>query len=491
MTSNQVLGDIAEIFMGQSPKGDYVNTDGSGYPLLNGPTEFTSRYPKPVQFTTEGRMFSETGDILFCVRGSTTGRMNYADRSYAIGRGIAAIRGKNGYPTPYIRAVIERNLDRLLAAATGSTFPNVGRELILNFEVETVFPNDSLAINDLIVSFEEKIELNRQTNQTLEQIAQAIFKSWFVDFEPTRAKIIIKQKGGDQQAQDLAAQAIICGAVTLEDLATFQLDSPPINAHLLGRIQAKLDVHGGTNAAGAGSTGATNAQTSDELSDNWHPETLATTAALFPSALVDSELGEIPEGWDIGDLNELTNLNQQSWTKKSVPSEVWYVDLTNTKNGVIESLQYYTWEEAPSRAKRILNYGDTIIGTVRPGNRSFAFVGNMVKQLTASTGFAVLSPKKTEYTEFIYLVTTGDENIERLAHLADGGAYPAVKPEVVLATEIVIAHDELFRMFSDLVRPMFNRVQDNLNSNTLLAELRNTLLPKLLSGELQVNEIEV
>ncbi len=150
MSYNACIQDIAEVVMGQSPSGQDVNDIGEGLPLLNGPTEFTTRNPIPVQYTAEGRKFAEPNDILFCVRGSTTGRMNYADQEYAIGRGIAAIRGKNGYPTPYVRAVIERNLDRLLASATGSTFPNVGRELLLNFEIETVTPDDALKINYFI-----------------------------------------------------------------------------------------------------------------------------------------------------------------------------------------------------------------------------------------------------------------------------------------------------------------------------------------------------
>ena len=78
MSSEACLSDIAEIVMGQSPKGVDVNQSNEGLPLLNGPTEFTNLYPQPVQFTEYGKRFAETGDILFCVRGSTTGRMNYA-----------------------------------------------------------------------------------------------------------------------------------------------------------------------------------------------------------------------------------------------------------------------------------------------------------------------------------------------------------------------------------------------------------------------------
>lgn len=74
-----MLADQAEIVMGQSPKAVDVNSHGDGLPLLNGPTEFGASHPTPVQFTTKASKVCEGGDLLFCVRGSTTGRMNWAD----------------------------------------------------------------------------------------------------------------------------------------------------------------------------------------------------------------------------------------------------------------------------------------------------------------------------------------------------------------------------------------------------------------------------
>src|SRR6202034_3209241 len=113
-----------------------------------------------------------------------------------------------------------------------------------------------------------------------------------------------------------------------------------------------------------------------------------------------------------------------------------YVDLSNTKWGRIHEVMEYTREEAPSRAQRILRPGDTIVGTVRPGNGSYALVG--INGLTGSTGFAVLRPKSAECREVVYLAATSRENIDRLSHLADGGAYPAVRPETVAGTELLI-----------------------------------------------------
>ena len=123
--ADETLADVAEIIMGQSPPGSTVSAEGV-VPLLNGPTDFGASHPTPTQYTSGGRKFAEPGDLLFCVRGSTTGKMNWADRQYAIGRGIAAIRHRvDTSLQPLVRAVLEHELVGLLAQATGSTFPNV------------------------------------------------------------------------------------------------------------------------------------------------------------------------------------------------------------------------------------------------------------------------------------------------------------------------------------------------------------------------------
>lgn len=136
------FSDIATVIMGQSPEGDDCNNDGLGEPLLNGPTEFGFYSPFPVQWTTNSKKHCVDGDLLFCVRGSTTGRMNWANQSYAIGRGLAAIRHKsNNNLNWFIKAIIDNNLQEILVAATGSTFPNVGKDLLNGFQV--FIPDDS------------------------------------------------------------------------------------------------------------------------------------------------------------------------------------------------------------------------------------------------------------------------------------------------------------------------------------------------------------
>ncbi len=103
------------------------------------------------------------------------------------------------------------------------------------------------------------------------------------------------------------------------------------------------------------------------------------------------------------------------------------------------------WEAAPSRAQRILRIGDTIVGTVRPGNKSFALIAD--EGMTGSTGFAVLRPLERDFRHFVFLAATSPENIERLSHLADGAAYPAVRPDIVLASPFTVPCGESSTMF--------------------------------------------
>jgi type I restriction enzyme, S subunit len=140
---------------------------------------------------------------------------------------------------------------------------------------------------------------------------------------------------------------------------------------------------------------------------------------------------------------------------------------------------------APSRAQRVLRPLDTIVGTVRPGNGSYALIS--AEGLTGSTGFAVLRPREHVAAEFVYLAATAPENIDRLAHLADGAAYPAVRPEVVVGTPVVRPRPEILKSFAEIAAPMLLKTAANEAESHCLSDLHDTLLPKLVSGELRVN----
>ncbi len=121
------LGNVVELVMGQSPPGTSYNDQGKGQPLLNGPTEFGMRYPIEKQWTTEPTKLCEDGDILFCVRGATAGRLNIADKTYCLGRGVAAIRMRpfSTVSREFVYFVLQIYYPYFQATGNGSTFINI------------------------------------------------------------------------------------------------------------------------------------------------------------------------------------------------------------------------------------------------------------------------------------------------------------------------------------------------------------------------------
>jgi len=321
----------------------------------------------------------------------------------------------------------------LVSIATGSA----NQVNLSAFQIESIdipFPPlaEQKAIAHILGSLDDKIELNRRMNATLEGMAQALFKSWFVDFDP------------------VIDNALAAGNPIPEELAK------------------RVDVRRQALADGAANREA---------------------AKQFPAAFqLTEEMGWIPEGWETGKINNLAELNSESWSNRSHPEHIKYVDLANTKNGRINEVFPYDYSDAPSRARRVLREDDTIIGTVRPGNRSFAYIHE--GGLTGSTGFAVLRPKRTNSRIFIYLCLTQDKVIENFAHLADGGAYPAIRPEVVGNREIVIFDSDLMSFFDQQCYPLIAKIGRHQQETESLAKLRDTLLPKLISGEIRIPEVE-
>jgi len=249
-------------------------------------------------------------------------------------------------------------------------------------------------IADILSALDEKIELNRQTNATLEAIAQSIFREWFVEF----------------------------------------------------------------NFPGA--TGET----------------------------IDSELGMIPKGWKVGKVKELCNVNKNVITKKDNFDWIDYIEISEVAKGKIGNVSRYKYGEEPSRAKRKLNHGDTVLSTVRPNRGSFFLSINPPNTLIASTGFAVFSPTKAPYS-FLYLLLTDPEKLEYYGHVADGAAYPAVNPNLIMDMDIVIPEDGILNRFHSIAEPILNTMIHNEQQSATLAALRDALLPKLMSGEMILNAV--
>ncbi|MBI3919582.1 MAG: restriction endonuclease subunit S [Betaproteobacteria bacterium] len=316
---------------------------------------------------------------------------------FALGQNLVLLRadGTKVFP-PFLRWLVRglewwEQIGKFLNV--GAVFNSLRCADVPNFELCIPSLFEQRAIAHTLGTLDDKIELNRRMNETLEAMARALFKSWFVDFDPVRAKAEGRDPGLPKQIAD-----------------------------------------------------------------------------LFPSRFVDSDLGEIPEGWEVATLESVAVLNPEVWTKDTRPVEIRYVDLSNTKWGRVEAVTSFTATNAPSRAQRVLRPGDTIIGTVRPGNGSYALISET--GLTGSTGFAVLRPRSANGTEFTYLAATRRDNIDALAHLADGGAYPAVRVEVVAATPIVKPRDGVLSAFAKTTGSFLSKFANNERESRTLAARR-------------------
>ena len=360
------------------------------------------------------RYLVREGDIVYSRRGDVKRRalVRSSEDGWLCGTGCLRVRfGENGVDPMYASYFLGHPSARewIVRHAHGATMPNLNTSILSACPFVIPPKEEQRAIAHTLGTLDDKIELNRRMNETLEAMARALFKSWFVDFEPVRAKM--------------------------------------------------------------------------EGRDTGLPKGIAD---LFPDRLADYECGEIPEGWDFGTLDDIASLNPESWNARSPPEEIVYVDLANTKWGQIEKMELYSWGSAPSRARRVLRAGDTIIGTVRPGNGSFALIGR--NGLTGSTGFAVLRPYTSDDREIVWCAATSRDNLDRLAHLADGGAYPAIRPQAVTRTRVVLADLPVRRSFSSVVTPWIDRIERHRCEGRALAALRDALLPKLISGEIRLRD---
>jgi type I restriction enzyme, S subunit len=342
-------------------------------------------------------------------RYGTLGEVHYVTEDYWPLNTALYVRDFKGNDPRFISYFL-RTLD-FSGYSDKAAVPGLNRNDLHTAQVSLPPCEEQHAIAHILGTLDDKIELNRRMNETLEAMARALFKSWFVDFDPVRAKAEGREPG--------------------------------------------------------------------------LPKSLAD---LFPDSFDDSEMGEIPKGWSLGTLADFASLNPEAWSKETRPVVLNYVDLSNTKWGRIEAVMAYAQRDEPSRAQRILRPGDTIVGMVRPGNGSYAFIAE--EGLTGSTGFAVLRPLRVEFAEFMYLAATARENISALSHLADGGAYPAVRPEDVAITQAIKSSDDVIKKFSQLAGALLAAMASHERESRTLAALRDTLLPKLISGEICVNRGE-
>lgn len=330
----------------------------------------------------------------------------------ALGQNLVLLRadGKKLFP-PFLRWLV-RGTDWWEQVGTfinvGAVFDSLKCADIPNFKMPLPPLAEQKAIAAVLGSLDDKIELNRRMNATLEAMARALFQSWFVDFDPVRAK-------------------------------------------LDGRPPAALD---------------------------------PATAALFPDSFQDSALGEIPYGWRLGTLGDLVQLRTDRVDATPAKDNIRYIALEDMPSKSID-LSNFQLGSAVNSSITAFRKGDVLFGSMRP---YFHKVGlAFFDGITRTTTF-VLRPREDCFRHFALLHFYSDDVVAHSTTASVGTTIPYVRWDSMESYRIPVPPDSLLEAFEKTVSPLVKRIAAQGEESRTLATLRDTLLPKLLSGELRVTE---
>ena len=193
----------------------------------------------------------------------------------------------------------------------------------------------------------------------------------------------------------------------------------------------------------------------------------------------------VPEGWQWCKVRDVADINSSALPKNYKEDFIDYVDLGSVRCGHIETRTRYNLNEAPGRAKRCARDGDIIWGMVRPNLKAYALITNPKETDVFSTGFAVLSAKKVPYS-YLYCAVTQEEFVGYLVNATNGAAYPAVKPVHFEVADILKPDDKVLEQFHRVADSIYRKKEALENQNHNLRESRDLILPKLMSGEVEV-----
>jgi len=294
--------------------------------------------------------------------------------------------------------------------ASGSVQKDLNHSSFKSIEISIPDKTHQREVSALLDLLEKKIELNQKMNETLEEISKAIFKSWFVDFDPVRAKMEGRPTG-----------------------------------------------------------------LPDDISD------------LFPDELVDSEIGEIPKGWEDRKLGKIV----KEVGTKTKPSEQTrnspYVPIDKIHSKSLALYEHSDGAEAKSSLVRFRKK-DILFGAMRP---YFHKVCVAPFEGTTRTTCLVLNSIQPEFYAFSLMTLFSDSTIDFATQNSTGSTIPYIKWRNELETLGVTTPPlEIATKFNEILEPIVDRFSMAIRERQTLSELRDTLLPKLISGELQIPDAE-
>ena len=383
------------------------------YPLYD-----TTRFVSDETFNTWFRDHPLPGDILFVCKGSP-GRTNLVPDpvDFCIAQDMVAVRAdpEKVYPK-YLFAVLRSPIvqSKIENMHVGTMIPHFKKGDFDKLFIPVPSREVQRAIGDFYFTISDRIALLRETNATLESIAQAIFKSWFIDFDPVKAR----QQGLEPQGMD------------------------------------------------------------------------AATAALFPDAFQDSELGPIPARWDIAKLEDVYDINPSRKLKKGeIAPYLGMSSVPTSGHSVGEVID----REMASGTKFI--NGDTLLARITPclENGKTAYVDFLDDEQVGwgSTEFIVLRPKAPFASYHAYLLCR-DSSFRTFAIQSMSGTSgrQRVQNDVLGSYRLVLPSEEILTAFSDVIEPIKMAMTSNHKRSQTLASIRDALLPRLISGRLRLPEAE-
>ena len=362
------------------------------------------------------------GDILFARRGvQATGLsaiVTSRQEGWLCGTGAILLRvnGAEIYPE-FLSFLLsaEESVLWLKQHAVGAVMPNLNEGVIRQIPLTLPPLAEQKAIAAVLGALDDKIELNRRMNATLEAMARALFQSWFVDFDPVRAK-------------------------------------------LDGRQPAALD---------------------------------PATAALFPAVFQDSPLGHIPHGWTAQCLPDAIEVNPRRSLRSGVIAP--YLDMKNLPT------QGHSAEEVIDRefsSGTKFQNGDTLLARITPclENGKTGYVDFLEDGQVGwgSTEYIILAPKPPLPPQFGYLLARSDPlRTHAIQNMTGTSGRQRVPSDCFNTFLLAVPPPTVARRFDELTGPLMAKIKSNSNETRTLSTLRDTLLPKLLSGELRVKTAQV
>lgn len=354
-----------------------------------------------------------------------------------VARALAVIRLKDTQLRSWIRYVLaSKPAQHLIEARLNTT---VQKTLNLKDVREIGIPipprEERDSITKVIDLIEKNTLLNTQINQTLESIAQVIFKSWFVDFDPVRAKIAAKQEGKDPE---LAAMCAISGK---------------------------------------------NEEELQQMSEDDFAE-LQASAALFPDELVESELGDVPKGWELQQLKDIAKYSSNKILLNDLNLENYISteNMLSEKKGIEKASSLPKVNNVPAFKK-----GNILVSNIRPYFKKIWFSSFEGGHSNDVLNFEVLEEGCEEY---LYNLIYQDSFFDQMMASSKGSKMPRGDKKAIMSFQVVIPSITLRRLYSRKVEKFYFKKNVIEKENQILKIIRDTLLPKLLSGEINVSSLK-